>query len=92
MENPKDLLVMCQSNYDYWKKKALESKDKNELKKALEKAFFWLETQTSLVVLWSLEHFNNQNEEFKKRIMKARANLSKKLLEYARSLLEEMKD
>ena len=88
--SPREIVQTCSMHYNYWKERALNEPDPVERKKALEKAFFWLETQTSLIVLWTIENSQFNNGEVKEKVTKARINLSKKLIEYAESVLREL--
>ena len=90
--NPRSIIQICSTHYNYWKERAINETDPIERKKAIEKAFFWLETQTSFLILWTIENSNPDNKELQKKILKARANLSKKLIEYAEKVLKELCD
>ncbi|MCD6402943.1 MAG: hypothetical protein J7K98_01285 [Candidatus Aenigmarchaeota archaeon] len=90
MKTPQEIIEICTSHYNYWKKKAIDESDPVERKKAIERAFFWLETQTSFLILWAIENSKIEDETVKKRVMKARANLSKKLIEYAENVLKDL--
>ena len=89
--SPKKVVQICSSNYQFWKEKALKESDPIERKKAMEKAFFWLEAQSSMLVLWSLEKAFAGNEKVLEKINIARANISKRLLKYAENVLKELK-
>ena len=90
MQNIATVMRICGSHYNYWKERALNETDPVERKKAIERAFFWLETQASFVTLWALENSKQGDAELQRKLLKARANLSKKLLEYAQSILKEL--
>lgn len=82
-------LEICSNNYKTWKEIALKSKDPQIVKKAAEKAFFWIELQTSFLVLNELEK-NMLTESERKKILNIKLNLMKKLLSYAKKVAEEL--
>jgi len=82
-------LEICSNNYKTWKEIALKSKDPQIVKKAAEKAFFWIELQTSFLVLNELEK-NILTESERKKILNIKLNLMKKLLSYAKKVAEEL--
>ncbi len=84
-------IALCTEHYKKWKQAALDARDSTQGKKALERAFFWLELQTAFITLHAVEKVQGKNLETKKRIIVAKANLSRKLADYAQSILDEMK-
>ncbi len=82
-------LEICSNNYKTWKEIALKSKDPRMIKKAAEKAFFWIELQTSFLVLNELEK-NLITESERKKLLNMKLNLMKKLLSYAKKVAEEL--
>lgn len=76
----------CSKQFKVWKELALSTNNIVETKKFLEKALFWLELQTALIFLWNFENFSS-----KQKVIKARMNICKKLIEYAKRSLEEIK-
>ncbi|MEM7825020.1 MAG: hypothetical protein QXO27_03545 [Candidatus Aenigmatarchaeota archaeon] len=84
-------IQLCLINYQKWKDQALFSKDASESKKCMDRAFFWLELQTAFIVLSALEQTKGNDKEFKKKLIRAKTNLCKKLAEYAKELLDEIK-
>ena len=82
-------LEICSNNYKVWKEIALKSKDPRMIKKAAEKAFFWIELQTSFLVLNELERGMFTPAD-RKRILKIKLNLMKRLLSYAKKVAEEL--
>ena len=82
-------LEICSNNYKTWKEIALKSKDPQIVKKAAEKAFFWIELQTSFLVLNELEK-NMLTESERRKILNIKLNLMKKLLSYAKKVAEEL--
>jgi len=89
MNTPQEIIRICNSHYNYWKKRALNSDDPVERVKAMEKAFFWLETQSSMLIVWAIENSNGNNEKMLRNIVKAKVNISKKLMDYAEQILRE---
>jgi hypothetical protein len=86
----KEEISLCSQNYEKWKALALSSQDKEESKRFLEKAFFWLELQSAFITLFAAEQSKGNDPFFKRKIMLAKARLSKKLAEYAEKVLNEV--
>jgi hypothetical protein len=86
-----DQLGICSFHYNKWKDAALAAKDKEQMRKNLEKAFFWLELQTAFIALDSVEKVQGKDPKVKNKILIAKTNLSKKLATYANQVLDEMK-
>ena len=84
-------IKLCSNHYRRWKSLALSSKTLEESRKCFERAFFWLELQTVFIALWSIEKLKTDPES-KLRIMSAKANLSKRLTDYAEQILNEFKN
>lgn len=84
-------IELCSSHYQKWKDQALLSKDIYEARKCLKRAFFWLELQTAFIVLYTLERTKGNDREVKKKLIQAKANLSKRLAEYVKEILDEIK-
>lgn len=82
---------LCSQHYQKWKDQALFSRDIYEARKCLERAFFWLELQTAFIVLHTIEQAKGNDKEVKRKLIQAKANLSKKLAEYAKEILDEIK-
>ena len=83
-------IALCNTHYQKWKNLALSTKNMEESKIALERAFFWLELQTAFITLFTMEKLQNADPEIKLRIIAAKANLSKRLADYADSILNEL--
>ncbi|MEM5802119.1 MAG: hypothetical protein QXQ18_01900 [Candidatus Aenigmatarchaeota archaeon] len=79
-------LAMCNEYYKKWKEIALKTLDR----KALERAFFWLELQSAFIALHALEQLKNDKES-RIKIIKAKSILSKKLADYAKEMLNEIR-
>jgi hypothetical protein len=78
-------IKICNDNYQRWKQLAL-----NGERKAVERAFFWLELQTAFIALHSIEQ-THQDGESKEKLIMAKVNLSNKLADYAKEILKEMR-
>ena len=86
-----DQLEICSFHYNKWKNAALAASDKEEVRKNLEKAFFWLELQTAFIALNSVEKYQAKDPKVKNKLLIAKTNLSKKLTNYANEILNEIK-
>jgi hypothetical protein len=56
----------------------------------MEKAFFWLELQTAFLILFSVEQTKGKDSKVKRSILMAKANLSRRLADYAKQTLDEI--
>ena len=74
-----------------WKDKASFTNDIHEAKKALERAFFWMELRSAFIFLLSVEKTNGNDSKTKEKLIQAKINLSKKLSEYAKEMLNEIR-
>lgn len=83
-------LSTCAEQYSRWKKLALDARTLPEMKECLNKALFWLELHTAFVALWSIEQTRGRDPTVKRHLITAKANLSKKLTEYAQKSLDEL--
>jgi hypothetical protein len=84
-------LELCAEHYKKWKQKALEAKDLREGRKALERAFFWLELHSAFIALDAVEQTRGKDPKVKNKILIAKTNLTKKLADYANEVLEELR-
>ncbi len=80
-------IATCTEHYQMWKDKALFTNDIYSAKKALERAFFWMELRSAFIFLHTIEQTNGSNQETKQKLIKAKINLSRKLTSYANDLL-----
>ena len=80
-------VAMCTEHYKRWKDTALATGDK----KAMEKAFFWLELQSAFMALHAIEQVKGTDSTTKRKLIIAKTNLSKKLADYANEVLNEIK-
>jgi hypothetical protein len=81
---------ICSEHYQKWKSIALNSLDRNEATKAMQRAFFWLELQAAFITLHAIELVAGNDKEKKERILEAKTKLSRKLVEYAKEILNEL--
>jgi hypothetical protein len=88
--NLKQQIDICSEHYQKWKSTALNSLDRDEAKKAMERAFFWLELQSAFITLHAIELTVGNDKEKKEKILVAKTKLSKKLVEYAKEILNEL--
>jgi len=86
-----DQLEICSFHYNKWKNAALAANNMDDVKKNLEKAFFWLELQTAFIALDAIEKTQGKDPKVKNKLLIAKTNLSKKLAEYSNNVLNSMK-
>lgn len=87
---PSEIVATCTKHYSVWKDEALKAKTSEDMKKYLEKAFFWLELQNNLLVLWTIEKTMGKDEMIKERIEQAHLNINKKIVDYASNVLKDL--
>ncbi len=88
---PREIIQTCSSNYQTWKKETLLAKSPEETKKFLEKAFFWLELQSNLLVLWTVQNTMSDDLNVQEKVEKAQININKKIVDYASGVIEELR-
>jgi len=86
----RDQISLCSQNYQKWKGLAFSTQNKEESRKFLDKAFFWIELQTAFIVLLAAEQTKGNDPAFKKKLMIAKASLLKRLSNYAEKILNEI--
>jgi hypothetical protein len=84
-------LEFCTEKYKKWRNIALNSVNLEETKKAAERAFFWLELYSAYLAVLIMEKFGKNDLKSKNKIFLARIKICKKLNEYSRQILEELK-
>lgn len=84
-------LEFCTEKYKKWKEIALNSVSLEEAKKAAEKAFFWLELYSAYLAVLTMENFGKNDLKSKNKIFLARIKICKKLNEYSKQMIEELK-
>ena len=87
---PREIVQTCSNHYNTWKEEALKAKSPEEAKKFLEKAFFWLELQNNLLILWTIEMTSGVNPDVKQKLEEAQFNVNKKIMQYASKVLKEL--
>ncbi|MBI2005554.1 MAG: hypothetical protein HYS80_02205 [Candidatus Aenigmarchaeota archaeon] len=83
-------ITTCTENYQMWKDKALLTNDVYQVKRAVERAFFWMELRSAFIFLHAIEQTKGNDSETKQKLIKAKLNLSKKLTEYLKERLQEI--
>ena len=87
---PREIIKTCSTHYQTWKDEALRAQSREEMKRFLEKAFFWLELQSNLLMLWTIEKTMGTDPNIKKKIEKAEMNVNKKITQYASEVLKDL--
>lgn len=87
---PQEIIKTCSTHYDNWKDEALRSRAPEEIKKFLNKAFFWLELQNSLLILWTIENTMKDDPEVEKKLRTAEENVNKKIADYASTIVKDL--
>ena len=83
-------IATCSEHYQMWKDRALFTNDGYQAKKAVERAFFWMELRSAFMFLHMVERTKGNDGETKEKLIKAKLNLSKKLSEYLKERLKEI--
>ena len=83
-------IATCREHYQMWKDKALSTNDVHGARKAVERAFFWMELRSAFLFLLSIEKTKGDDNETKQKLIQAKINLSKKLTEYLKERLGEI--
>ena len=86
---PREIIDICTPHYNEWKEKAYNAFTEQERKQALDRAFFWLELQNNLLILWTIENSNHSDPVIQKQVLRARENINKKIAQYASELLKD---
>jgi hypothetical protein len=84
----KQQLEICYRNYKKWKELAFSS-DGIESKKAMERAFFWLEMHSAFFAVGTLEKSKNMDKEDMLKLIQLKSKLVERLAEYAKTLIED---
>lgn len=90
MSDLREQVETCAVQARKWKETALSAAS-SEQTKAMEKAFFWLELQSAFTFLWAVEQTQGRNPAVKKKLIFAKANLTRKLADYADKICKELK-
>jgi len=89
---PREIIDMCSTHYQTWKNEALRASNRKEMDKFMKKAFFWLELQNNLLILWTVEQTLGNEPKVKEKLDKAQLNLNKKIADYASEVLKDLKE
>ena len=89
---PREIVDTCTMHYQTWKNEALKAENKEEMDRYMRKAFFWLELQNNLLILWTIESTMGNDPHIKEKVEKAQINLNKKIADYASEVLNDLKD
>jgi len=87
---PRDIIKTCSTHYQTWKNEALRAQTREDMVKFLDKAFFWLELQNNLLILWTIENTMGNDPNIKKKVEKAQMNVNKKISDYASEVLKDL--
>ena len=87
---PREIIKTCSTHYQTWKDEALRAQTREEMKRFLDKAFFWLELQSNLLMLWTIENTMGNDPNIKKKIETAQMNVNKKITQYASEVLKDL--
>ena len=79
-------IATCDEGYQRWKDKAISSTDIGQARKAIERAFFWMELRSAFMFLHMVEKTNGNDSGVKQKLIHAKLNLSRKLTEYMKEL------
>ena len=89
---PREIVDTCSTHYQTWKNEALKANTRQEMDKFMRKAFFWLELQNNLLILWTVENTLGNDPKIKEKVEKAQLNLNKKIADYASEVLKDLKE
>ena len=84
----KQQLEICYKNYKKWKELAF-SLSGIESRKAMERAFFWLEMHSAFFAIGTLENTKVLSKEDVHKLIQLKSKLVEKLGEYAKTLIDD---
>ncbi|MDI6826573.1 MAG: hypothetical protein QMD36_05335 [Candidatus Aenigmarchaeota archaeon] len=87
---PREIIKTCSTHYNIWKNEALKAETPEEIKKFLSKAFFWLELQNNLLMLWVIESTMGNDPKIKEKLERAQLSINKKISDYASEVLKDL--
>lgn len=85
---PKDIIETCSKQYDNWRAEALSAKNPEDMKRFMDKAFFWMELQSNMLILWTVERTMGTDPAVMGRVEQAQKNINKKISTYASEILK----
>jgi len=88
---PREIIKTCTTHYQTWKSEALKANNTEEMRKFMDKAFFWLELQNNLLILWTIESTMGNDPTVKEKLDKAELNVNRKITDYASQVLKDLK-
>lgn len=88
---PREIIKTCSTHYQTWKNEALRAQTREEMEKFLDKAFFWLELQSNLLMIWTIENTMGNDTNVKNKLEKAELNINKKITDYASEVLNDLR-
>lgn len=88
---PREIIKTCSKHYQTWKDEALNAETPEEMKRFLKKAFFWLELQNNLLILWTIKQTMGNDPRVKEKVENAELHINKKIAEYASEVLKELR-
>ncbi len=77
----------CTEGFERWKERAFFCNDLYEARQALDRAFFWMELRSAFMFLHTVEQMGGNTKDTREKIMKAKINLSRKLSEHVKDLI-----
>lgn len=87
---PREIIKTCTTHYESWRNEALRAQTREEMKKFMDKAFFWIELQSNLLILWTIDNTMGNDPSVKKKVEKAQMNVNKKITQYASEVLKDL--
>ena len=87
---PREIIKTCSTHYFTWKNEALKAEKPEEIKKFLNKAFFWLELQNNMLIVWTIENTMGKDPTIKQKVERAQLNINKKITDYANQVLNDL--
>jgi len=84
----KEQLEICYKNYKKWKELAFSLND-IEARKAMERAFFWLEMHSAFFAIGAIERTRKMSREDVVKLIQLKSKLVERLAEYAKTLIED---
>ena len=87
---PNEIIDMCSKHYNEWKDEALKAETKEEMLKYINKSFFWMELQSNLIVLWTVENSFKDDAKIQAKVGDAEANINKKIMDYIDTVFKDL--
>ena len=87
---PNEIVDMCSKHYNEWRDQALKAETKEEMMKYLNKSFFWMELQSNLLVLWTVENSFSEDQAIQDKVILAETNINKKIMDYMDTVFKDL--